>query len=470
MTTSTPVEGFVIDQAFVDQTKAINGILLDNSVNIGSLTQKALSYFNTPDIFPDTRTASTRVVNWVASTQPKVVIDSTSFSDFVTTINALSSPITVGLFKLIDRLAFKYNSATAHSVIETYLTTDTDVSPIYVAGSFEIATRVLTDTVYLSPGITNSVSVPAFIRFSITVPSGSTTKQYDLTLFLASDEFITGYSESTIAAIVPPLPYSTIYSSSLVSTTDNVFSTGSLSANLSYNTSKVILGTTPVSGMVEYSVILTDLASNTVPIPFNILYKGREPTGLEIRTAIKNAVLNSGIGDEAGWRARIPGLFVLGRFYIIPFWDKTYTKPNQILYPSIHDIATLISVPNTILQSLGHGDVSSYTDIFTAYFQKMTLAAVPDLSGTLTISHLNTLIPDYQDYSSVEDNYVYMNTTTKNFSQNVNNILSLIVNNGTSSQYHITNENVLSFYSFTLGEYEMCVITKLCYDTIMESV
>lgn len=470
MTTGILVEGFVIDQAFVDQTKAINSILVDDSVNIGSLTQKALSYFNDPSVFSDTRVASTRSVNWVASTQPKIVVDKTTFTDFTTTINALGSPITVGLFKIIDKLVFKYNSSVSHPTLETYLTTDTDTSPIYVAGSFEIATRVLTDTVYLSPGITNSVQVPAFVRFSITVPSGSTTKQYDLTLFAASDEFITGYSASAIAAIVPPLPYSTIYSSSLVSTTDNVFSTGSLSANLSFNTSNTVLGTTPVSGIVPYTVVLTDTASNTVQIPFNILYKGRKPTGLEIRTAIRNAVLASGIGNEDGWKARIPGLFILGRFYLIPFWDKTYTKPNQVLFPNICDITALISVPNTILQSLGHGDVSSYTDIFPVYFNKMTIAAVPDLSGTLDISHLKELIPDYQDYSSVDDNYVYMNSNTKNFSLNINNILSIDTNSTPTTQYYITDENILSFYTFNLDQYEMCVITKLCYDTIMESV
>jgi hypothetical protein len=470
MTTGINVEGFVIDSAFVDQSKAINGILVDDSVNVASLTQKALKYFNVPEVFADTRLPNTRDVNWVATTNPKIVVDQTSFGDFITTVNALGTPITQGLFKIVDKLIFKYNSAVSHATLETFLTTDVATSGIYIPGTFQVATRILTDTVYLSPGITSSVQVPVFVRFSIVVPSGSTTKQYDLTLFVAADEFITGYSESTIVAVVPPLSYNTIYSASLVAAVDNVFATGVMSANLSYNTSHVVLGNTTVSGMVEYNVILTDASTNTVAIPFNILYKGRSPSGIEIRTAVRNAVLASGIGDQTGWKSRIPGLFVLGRFYIIPLWDKTYTKPDQVLFPNITKFSDMNSKTNEILQSLAYGDVSSYIDVFSAYYNKMLLTAVPDMSGALSVYHLSQIIPDYQDFSPTEDNYSYMNTVTKNFSSAVNTILALETNNQTSTSYYTTTENLLTFYSFTVGEYEMCVITKLCYDTIMESV
>lgn len=468
--TATIVEGFIVDQAFVDQSKSINGILIDDSASVATLTPKALSYFNTPSVFSDTRNPSSRTVNWAAVTSPKLVVDETSFGDFVSTINNLGTPVTTGVFKIIDKLGFNYTPSTPLSAIETFLTTDPDTVDLYVENSFQIASALSSDTVYL-PGNTHStITTPTFIKFSIVVLSGSAIRQYDLTLFLSVSAWLTGYNESTIVTVVPPLPYDEIYNSSLTLTTDNIFATATMTANLSYSTTQALLGSISVSGYLSYNVVVVDSGLHQRTIPFNILYKGRFPTQLEIRTAIRNELLNSGIGNEAGWKLRIPGIFILGRFYVIPFWGETYTKPDQILYPNILSYTKYSDVTNAILESLGWGNVDDKIDILPVYYNKMTTTAVPDLSGSLPITHLSALIPDYQSYSPSDDNFSYMNGNTELFSNNVNTILS-IDNTGVSNpSYHIYTENLLSFYVFIVGEYEICVITKLCYETIMESV
>lgn len=469
MTDTIIVEGFITDQGFVDQSKTINGILISETNQAASLTTKALSYFTSPGVFKDTRAANTRQVNWAATSQPQVVVDEVAFQSFIDTVNNLETPATTGFFKLIDALVFDYTPDFSTSVIETALLIDADISAIYVPGSFAISSTILSAPVYSSSGTTTAINVPTFVKFQLSLLSGSTPEIYEITLFAGVAAFLAGYNVSSIVTVVPPLPYATLFSSSLTNTTDNVFSTATLSAALSFNTTQAMLGTISVSGITEYNVILIDTNQQTASVPFNILYKGRAPTLVSVRAAIAAALLASGVGDEAGWKARIPGVFVSGRFYIIPFWDQTYTKPDQTLFPSIIGYPTIKTLTNTILDSLGFGDVSDSIDVLELSYNAMTSAAVPDLSEALQSPLLHTVIPDYQSFSPDDPEFNYMTSQTQLFALTMNLILAVAAGATTSTAYEPITENLLTFYSFTVGDYEVCVITPACYATIMES-
>ena len=464
------VEGFILDQAFVDLTKNINGILTDNTAKVASLNQKALSYFTTPFFFTDTRTPSARVVNWASITKPSMMIDENAFTNFVNVVNNDGTSIAAGFFKIVDKLFFDYNSSTTTNVIETYLTTDADTSAIYVPGSFILSSTIVNGTVYQVGESNQTVGVPEFISFTIAILSGTTTENYEFTLYTSVSAFLNGYSVSTISAVIPPLPYTTLYSAPLLTSSDNIFTTSNTTANLQYNTTQALLGDTAVSGSTEYLVTLVDSSNNQIRIPFNIMYKGQVPTTTQIRLAIQNAELTSGVGTEAGWKARTPGLYITGRFYIIPLWDKTYTKAaSQVIYPNISKLTDYSLATNKIMASLGHGDLSADTDVLSVYFNRMTVTVVPDLSGVQPVADLTAIIPDYQNYSTVEESFQYMSAYTQTFSSNLNTILSLDYTNTTSTNYTPSTEALLTFYTFNVGTYEMCVITKNNYMTIVES-
>lgn len=466
---STIIEAFIADPAFVDQSKPINGIYVDEAGKVAALTPKALSYFNQPAVFEDKRAANTRATNWFAETKPAVFIDKQIYSSFVTTINGLSDPITTGFFKLVDRLLFNYASGTTHAALEEALVNDADIAEIYVPDSFELSSTIVEGDLFYLSGTTGTVNIPAFTKFSLTLPTGSGTTTYVITLFASVDAWLAGYDVSTIAKVVPPLTYERLYNASLINAVDNIFSTATLTATLSYNTTQSLLGNVSVSGITEYNAVLVDGSGNTASVPFNIIYKGRSPTLSEIREAIRNELLASGIGTAAGWEARIPGVFVAGRFYIVPYWDMSYTKPDQVIFPSIMDYQTLGTKVNKILESTGFGDIAEYTDILPVYYNKMTAAAVPDLTGVVDIQHLSAVIPDYQSYSPDEENFVYMTEDTREFAQQLNSILAIDSGAQAPGVFIPITENLISFYSFVVGKYEICVVTKLCYTTIMES-
>lgn len=100
----------------------------------------------------------------------------------------------------------------------------------------------------------------------------------------------------------------------------------------------------------------------------------------------------------------------------------------------------------------------------------MTVAACPDLTGIVDINLLKSIIPDYQNFSPEEENFAYMDPLTQEFSKSLNYILAIDAGAMPPGIYIPITENLLTFYSFVIGRYEICVITKQCYTDIMESI
>lgn len=464
---TVPVEAFIVEDAFSNRTNTINGLPEYSPGLLGSLDSRGMSYFNIRSEYNDRRAPNTRDVNWTATSSPKFMVDQASFSSFVNTINGLSSNINLGFFKIIDRLLFKYSSSATLSQIETYLTTDEDTSEIYIPDSFSISTQILTGTLYNISG-TPTVPVPTFARFTIAILSGSTIINYDIKIYVGLAAFLTNYSISTITAVIPPLSYDDLYSDSLIIQNNNIFTTANLTASLSYNTTKPLLDNITITGMSHFNAVLRDNFGNSTTIPFNILYKGQKPTQENMRDAIRAAVLGSNIGNEAGWKLRIPSLFILGRYYIIPLWDKTYTKPDQLIYPNIFKLSDLKFVGNKVLETLGEGDISPNLELLSLYYNKIAAISLPDPHGGDPVPPLITIFPDYQDYSTSEENFQYMESSTRLFAQTLNTLIADELNNNPTLQTP-SEEGVLLFYTFEVAEYEMCVITKDNYLALMES-
>jgi len=466
----TIIDGFVLDRGFTDQSRQFNEILTDEDGTVASLNHKSLSYFDKISIFQDKRAASSRSVNWPAQTAPALAFDESTYGVFIDTINTQTDLVSSSIFRIVDFLLFNYDAGLTQQNREDFLINDTDISAIYVPDSFSISNTLVDGTVYRAGAADEIVAVPSSVTFSLILPTGVTTRTFVVTIFASNAAWLAGYNVSTIVKIIPPLPYSQIYDASLTGAVDNIFSTAFLSSNLNYNTTQSIMGTVQVSGITSYPAVLTDSAENTVSIPFNVLYKGRSPTLTEIRNAIKADLLSSGVGNEAGWEARIPGVFVAGRFYVIPYWDLTFDKADQDIFPSILDYTKIGENANKILETTGFGDIREHMNILPVYYNKMSVASVPDLTGVVDIQMLTALIPDYQSFSPQDENFAYMEEATRNFAQQLNHILAIDTGTQSSSTIYVPiTENLLTFYSFVVEKYEICVITKLCYITIMES-
>ncbi len=466
-TLNIPIEAFVTDEAFINLTSPVNDLTVNQNTAVGVLNNRALTYFNVLSQYRDSRNPNTRDVNWAATSSPKLMVDGQVFQNFVSIINGLNTSINLGFFKIIDRLLFKYSSSQTLNQIETYLTTDTNTSAIYVPGSFSISTNTLTGTLFNVSG-SPTTTVPVWASFTIAVLSGSTILNYDVRVFVGLKSFLEEYSFSTIAAVIPPLPYSDLYSDSLLVANTNQFSTANLTTSLNYSTSKAVLENSTITGVSKLTATLVDIANNRVDIQFNFLYKGQIPTQENMRDAARAAVLGSGIGTEEGWKIRIPSLFILGRYFIVPLWDQTYQKPDQLIYPNMYKLTTLKTIGNTIFESLGQGDISNNLQLINLFYNKIAAIVLPDPLAGDPVPDISTLFSDYQDYSTSEENFVYMEQNTKFFASRLNTLITQELTNDPTIQ-EPSQERILRFYTFEVAEYEMCIITKDNYLSILES-
>lgn len=469
------IEGFLIDTAFIDRVKSVHGILSTDANQIGAMTPHAITYFNTPTKMSDTRTAGTRAVGWAATTTSSLLVDSTVFPSFSNIYPSMTSAQIGALFAIVDRLAFMNDPTATSDVIEASLVGDATISEIYVAGS---ATRSINTTlvpVWLDNETQVPISVPNYVRFDISIPVGEVSTTATFLIYLNCDTFTQSYSKSTVVVVTPPLDYNTLLNAPIKSTTSNVFTAASLSATLAYKLQSPDMAISTMSGQASYSVTLVD-GSDTVDVPFNLMYKGRFPTVSQIRDAIRSDIVASGVGTTDQWRVRAPGLFIISRFYIFPLWDKTYTKPTVVLNQAILQIRDLIKINQTVMVQAGLSVALETQAVIPSGYDDILLIAVPDASYTPTdetqdgSQYILDYFPDFQTCSSVEPIYALLSPDTQLFIKRLNDLLAKSSGASSTDVTPVTQEGTLSYYSVTVSELEICLITKECYMALVKEL
>lgn len=466
--TATPVNLFVYDPVFLDRSSPFFSIL--NSGGVGTLSSVGLSYFQSVYEAPDKRAPSTRVVGWQPETAPVLIVDEIEYSSFVNVFNIISDSERAGIFKIIDKLAFDFSASAALTDIETFLTKDADISPIYEPGTFKLNTEAVSATAHsqTNAGVNTVVSVPQYVEFQINIgKQGSVVNSFTVTAWIYESAFLKGYPVSIIEEVVPPLPYSTILSAPLVGTTDNVFTTAKTAAQLNASTLKPSLDVTENSGYVSYNASAYDTSGNVAPLVFNILYRGAVPTQIQIRAAIRNAALNSGYGDATQWKQRIPELFINSRFYLIPIWDDVKAMPDLNIYPSVADVSTLLVSVGKVITTMSASDIASAIQLLVVPFNRMVVASLPDTIDNQTQTTLLAMFPSFQCYATTDPNFQYMDSATQQFSLSLNTVMSVITGSSTSDVYTKVTDGQLEYISFTQGATEFCVISETCYRTMV---
>lgn len=472
---SDMIEGFLVDQAFTDRAKAVHGILSQDANQICSFTPHGTTYFNTPVKMTDPVNATDRKVAWTPSTKSTLLVDTTTFPAFSTLFQTMSSDQMSAFFRIIDRLAFRNDPAASIGAIDSELSTDTTLNVFYVAQSCARSGNFTPVNVWLDNETTQKISVPNFIQFDFALTIGAQQVVTSIIIYLNCDAFTQNYSKSTVKTVVAPLPYATLLSAPVKGSIGNVFATATLTAGLAYQTQQPDMALNTMSGICTFSVTLID-GMDSAEVPFNLLYKGKQPTVSQIRDAIRTALLTSGTGTEDDWRNRAPGLFIIARFYLFPLWDKTVTRPTTILRQNILQFRDIISLNKTAMLAAGlNVDIATEATFQSGYNGLMVLA-VPDSSyvpmdQSLTGSkYLLDYFPDFQTCTSVEPIYALLTQNTQILIKRLNDILAKADGVATVDTTPVMQEGVISYYGITVGDLEMCVITKECYTKLIKDV
>ena len=451
------IHAFFYDSSFLNTASILDPVLKSGGVCV--LSSQSLSYFVSPQEFPDERALRATDLTTTMRSRPRLVIDQSEFASFLNdTVTVWTQTERENLFAIIDQLCFAYTANATAAEIDLSLA----VWSQYVAASHAYSTTATTANVYLTmPAV--AITCPDYVTFTFAISNGT---HYQLRIWLSNTRFYAKYPLSTIRAVVPPLPLDMLYTLSIANSTANVFTTALETASTNQQVLQSYIQSGQYSGYVAYSAVFVDGSGDTAQVQFNLLYNGCAPGAIAIRNAIRLFLINSGVGTADGWRNIAPSLFVTELFYMVPMWDQTTSLISSIIYPSITPMQRAISGAETVLYDLSTETVSANLNILTSFYNTMTILAVPDTENDPTRRSLATEHPTYRDVATTDMAFVSMTAATQQFATLLGAALSVAFGNTSTnprlSIYTPPGDN-RTYVTFSVMDIEYYVMTKTTY-------
>lgn len=450
------IYGFILDESFLDQSKYMTDDI-NTAVTHGQFNTVQHSFFVDRFEIDDTRTARLAHLGSELTNTLQLVIDQKfSVDDVSILINSSVSDI-ANIFNITEYVLYRNIDRTVEE-LETELLADTTVFGNYVPGSLEISNN--SNSVYIYDTLDANFTILDWLKFDINI-SGTVIS---FKFWINNETFGDGYPLSTISEVVPPISVDLLYDPSSVT---SIYTAIINSASTSVSSLSSKIQSSDYTNYISFSTKYIDPNDNTVSyIPFNILYKGAVPGTLDIRQAIKEYLLNSGVGDEETWKNIMPDLFIIGQFFIIPMWDNITTKPSRIMYPSVVGVQDAIERSITVLYDVDGTHISEKVEILDVAYIETILVAIPD-EDNQTDDTLLTLHPTYQRYSPQDISYQYQDDITKEFTTLLNVAMAVAAGKATDDRVVTTTMEDRVYLSFTVDSIEYHVITKTSYTNII---
>jgi len=459
---------FLADDAWSDRTAAAHPGFGPGGV--GQLSMVGLSYYRAPFVIHDKRAPSVRDVWWAAQTKPRIIIEQEEYAAFIARLQAISTAELDSFFAVMDQVVYKYDIHSNVNVVDGILSVEAPYG-VYVPGSLSIPSAEA-DTengnIYFdTPGPATLVRVPKSVLFSIEFTTGGATVMYDVRVWATNNGFRAGYPLTKVMAVVPPLPYARLLNDSLTGTGTNSFQTASLISSLSVNQLQEPIEDADITGYMQYQVRIYDSAGNMVTTWFNMAYKGQVPDRLVLRQAARTATLASGVGTDSQWRARIPGLFVDGRFYITPMFNNTTDRPDQVIFPSVINWKKFLDDTKAALPFLDASSIEDHAEFITTAYQTLIASVTPHPLNGSAVS-FRALHPSYQAYGTTDTNFQNMAGPTRQFASTLITTLAVASGNTTNTLYPVVTDNNTDYVPFEVGAYEYYVMTKESFLNLVE--
>lgn len=459
------IHAFLYDPSFLDITSGLNPVRKNGGMCV--LSSQSLSYFVTPQEFTDPRTSRALDLNLPFTTKSRLIIDQNEYAAVLTATQTVwTLTERQNLFAIIDQLCFAYNTSATTAEVELALV----AWPQYLTSSYVYSTTHTSADVY-DTIVPTAIICPDYVTFTFVITDGT---QYQFRIWLNNTIFYTKYPLSTIAVVIPPIPLSELYTLSITTSTDNVFTTALVSSSTSQQDLQSYIQSAQYSGYVAKTVLVVDGFGNSAPVEFNILYNGCVPGDIAIRTAIRNLLISAvtgtslvpGVGTLAGWKALFPSLFVTEVFYLLPMWEATTSLISVIIYPNIVSIPTAISDAEVALYDMTTGFITANLDLISAFYNAMTVLAIPDSGNDPLRLSLLGEHPTYQNVATTNPLFATMTILTQQFAALLGSALSRasgnVVVNPLLSLYTPPNDS-RSYITFSVGDVIYYVMTKTSY-------
>lgn len=462
---SSVIYAYLTDPAFIKRNTSLPNYLKNNG-GIGQISQVSLSYFLDVSVLSDTRDSTKRTVTIPHTTNGDLLFDGEFDSSATSLLENATSDVINSIFELTDAVFFSEHASTATADIDKALSGNADIARVYVAGSIKLPENQVTGNYYDDSGNTISFTTWPYLICDLNLPVGTTTVTQTFHIFCEDSAWRKGYPNSTIMSVTPPVSYSDLLSLPLNTAQANELTTATTTMNLAMaNFSGPQSMETATGGMV---FSLRAVGSNNtwvVNTPWGILYKGQQPTVTQIREAIKSACENSGVGTIDQWKSRFPDLYIIGRFYIIPFWDMTYQLSDSLIYKGIVKETAMLKKLDNLFPALGMENIENAVEYFSSPYNYIHLASIMDPGSLQKLNDLNEIHPTYRSVSADEPSFSYMDKSTQEFSTGIIQCLSIFSKASSNSLYTPYTENGLTYIPFSINEIEYAVISPDTYNS-----
>jgi hypothetical protein len=349
-------------------------------------------------------------------------------------------------FKLIERIYTAQNVTVEQ--LEEDIRTDPEFSVVYIQESLRLGWNIVgTEVPDGHPGPTEVVD---FIEFELNFPE----VHEKFKLWINRQKFATDYPLSTIAQVVLPCDHSILLNPSTVPTTIDAIIA---STSFSFSDVENKIHTGDHSGLMTYTTRYIVSSTSIKRMPFGILYKGAQPSSLEIRKAIREKLLGYGTAPEEEWKKILPDLFVTGQFFILPFWDNMIQREDRRIFQSILPTKRITGLISQIYPALEEVFIEKYQQLLT-YAQNPGFGLViPDPLNEVFFS-LQEIHPTYQHYSTQNNLHTFMETHTKEFSIRLNRCLAVLLGESINEEFILNTFDGIRYMSFVTSGIEYHVI------------
>jgi len=452
------VHGFIHDASFIDRARLIAPGYPQSGLFVPK--DDRLSYFVQLYKLIDTRDIRTPTPSFTTTQKPCILIDRFAYTEFLADYeNYVTTPEKTKLFNIIERCLFSAQPTDNSISINTELGLNSALYGIYVPGSFTTSSLRETGIAYSDTGVETPVTAPTWIRFKVILTTLSGPDVVEFKFWSEDVAFGNEYPLSFIMETVNPLPFETLLYGPIVGGTNNPFAVVADSARIGTDKLNPKIKTEDNSGLWLQRITFYDSSNNSTLVPFQILYKGQRPSISQIRKAIRELVLGSGVGTENEWRARAPELFIEDQFLLIPQYNILTYRPTQIIYPNVSPWPKMIANSVLALTHLSTDYITDNIEVIPALYDTNTLTAVPN---DLNLNHtkIGPIHPTYQIYSSTEPGFISMEVHTREFSLKLNSVLAIAAGKAVPGNYDIRTEYGADWVAFTVGFVEYVVMTR----------
>ena len=464
---------FYSDPAFKDRSAPFPTYL--KSGGLCTLSQTASTFFTSMENLVDPRDPTGRVISFPQAGAGSLLMDGNIEATNLGYLGSATADLREALFNLIDQVGLAQSSLTDTTAqLDAQLTADKQVGQYYVKGSLRLPKQQAAGSYYDSSNKAQTYSTWGQITFGWNFPVTGGTTTVTFHIFLDCNTWISDYPYSEVLSIVPPLDWSPLLSADLsVVTTLSIAGSEDVMDRAVSMISSQLEAQSGTGAFVYHFNAVGPSKAWTVACPFGVVYKGQQPTVQQIRAALRTEMANSGVGTEASWSARFPGVFAIGRYYLVPLWDATTNLGDRQIYSGMiqpNDAIAKVgnvfpAVSATVLNTEGYFITSPYDLIQLMAFRD------PNNDPASQIGLLPTLIPSYQTLA--RDNYLFaqMDQNSQAFSSALIDSLSVLSGQtpDDADLYQQVTELGITTVLFTVGSIEYAVVSPDTYNAAQEA-